>query len=385
MAGVFNSGSIGGFLSQGSAKERVSSVNGKIGEVVLSAEDVGAATKAEVETLDENIQTSLDNIANAKQDKLTAGENITIEGNIISSSGGGGVQPDWNQNDSTAADYVKNRPFYTGLEETVLVPQQTVALSSGSAKDPFQVQFINGENYTVIYNGTAYDCTAFYHSASSYIMVGNTQPLNGADNGVPFLIYYSPELGGAMFECMGSDESCTISIVQRVETVNKIDNKYIEQNVAVIDKSRTDYENIFNEVADAYTNNKQIIVVADVSTPSGTIYGVPNHVSCITPGKGGTVYFLTCFFTVPQDDDSWIPFSIYTTIYAVYKSRGVLAFEAPWVDFSNSTELVTRNYVDETVSAAKDEMVLNSTTSGSTKQFKITVDDSGTITAAEVS
>lgn len=27
-------------------------------------------------------------------------------------SSGGGVQPDWNQNDSTAADYVKNRPFY---------------------------------------------------------------------------------------------------------------------------------------------------------------------------------------------------------------------------------------------------------------------------------
>jgi hypothetical protein len=294
------------------------------------------------------------------------------------------VQPGWEQNDETAPDYVKNRPFYTGLEETVLVPQQTVALSSGSAKDPFQVQFINGENYTVIYNGTAYDCTAFYHSASGYIMVGNTGPLNGADNGVPFLICYSPELGGTMFECMGSDESCTISIVQRVETVNKIDNKYIEQNVAVIDKSRTDYENIFNEVADAYTNNKQIIVVADVSTPSGTIYGVPNHVSCITPGKGGTVYFLTCFFTVPQDVDSWIPFSIYTTIYAVYKSRGVLAFEAPWVDFSNSTELVTRNYVDETVSAAKDEMVLNSTTSGSTKQFKITVDDSGTITATEI-
>ena len=28
----------------------------------------------------------------------------------VSGGGGGGVQPDWNQNDSTAADYVKNRP-----------------------------------------------------------------------------------------------------------------------------------------------------------------------------------------------------------------------------------------------------------------------------------
>ena len=28
--------------------------------------------------------------------------------------GGGQVQSDWSQNDETAKDYVKNRPFYTG-------------------------------------------------------------------------------------------------------------------------------------------------------------------------------------------------------------------------------------------------------------------------------
>lgn len=42
--------------------------------------------------------------------------------------GGGQVQPDWNQNDSTAKDYVKNRPFYTGDPvETVLVEESTVS------------------------------------------------------------------------------------------------------------------------------------------------------------------------------------------------------------------------------------------------------------------
>lgn len=29
-------------------------------------------------------------------------------------SSGDVVQPDWNQNDETALDYIKNRPFYTG-------------------------------------------------------------------------------------------------------------------------------------------------------------------------------------------------------------------------------------------------------------------------------
>ncbi len=35
-------------------------------------------------------------------------------GNVEVSGGGSSVQSDWNQNDSTQPDYVKNRPFYTG-------------------------------------------------------------------------------------------------------------------------------------------------------------------------------------------------------------------------------------------------------------------------------
>lgn len=45
-----------------------------------------------------------------KQDALTAGANITIEDNVISSTGGTQVQADWNQTDDTAVDYIKNKP-----------------------------------------------------------------------------------------------------------------------------------------------------------------------------------------------------------------------------------------------------------------------------------
>ncbi len=44
--------------------------------------------------------------------------------------------------------------------------------------------------------------------------------------------------------------------------------------------------------------------------------------------------------------------------------------------------LATETYVDEKVAA--NEFILNSSTEGSTKKFKITVDDSGTLTAVEV-
>ena len=44
--------------------------------------------------------------------------------------------------------------------------------------------------------------------------------------------------------------------------------------------------------------------------------------------------------------------------------------------------LATEEYVDNAV--ANKEFILNSTTEGSTKQFRITVDDSGTLTAIEI-
>ena len=40
----------------------------------------------------------------------TAGENITIENNVISSTGGTQIQADWNQTNVEAVDYIKNKP-----------------------------------------------------------------------------------------------------------------------------------------------------------------------------------------------------------------------------------------------------------------------------------
>lgn len=53
-------------------------------------------------------------IAN-KQDKLTAGENITIENNVISSTGGIQIQSDWNQTNVEAVDYIKNKPTFPDM------------------------------------------------------------------------------------------------------------------------------------------------------------------------------------------------------------------------------------------------------------------------------
>ena len=50
-----------------------------------------------------------------KQDVLTAGNNITIENNVISATSEAQVQSDWAQANSSEADYIKNKPETVGL------------------------------------------------------------------------------------------------------------------------------------------------------------------------------------------------------------------------------------------------------------------------------
>lgn len=77
----------------------VDSVNGKTGDVVLTTSDLendsDYQTGTEVEeavaaeaTIRANADDALETAINAKQDKLTAGTNITIDNNVISATGG---------------------------------------------------------------------------------------------------------------------------------------------------------------------------------------------------------------------------------------------------------------------------------------------------------
>lgn len=68
---------------------------------------------------------------------------------IDGSGSGAGVQPDYNQNDSTQPDYIKNRPFYAEMTSTEVA---NFRLISGNLKE-------DGSEVTVDYNGESYTGT----------------------------------------------------------------------------------------------------------------------------------------------------------------------------------------------------------------------------------
>ena len=153
----------------------------------------------------------------------------------VSGGGGGGVQPDWNQNDEAAADYVKNRPFYTGNPvETVLVEESTVSFAnSGSsylAEFPTSFNAEFGKTYKVSWDGTVYECVC-YGFNDHIPVIGNQSIMGiGSDTGEPFIIFNESGPNETGWASMTTDASAshTISISGfSAPEVVKIDEKYI--------------------------------------------------------------------------------------------------------------------------------------------------------------
>ena len=140
------------------------------------------------------------------------------------------VQPDWNQNDDTQPDYVKNRPFYTDAVETVLVEESTASFADTGngfyvAEFPSTFEATVGETYKVYWDGTAYECACVI--LSNKPRIGNLSITgDGSDTGEPFGMTVINGKG-IMIVTADTSTSHTISISGFVKEVVKIDEKYL--------------------------------------------------------------------------------------------------------------------------------------------------------------
>ena len=139
------------------------------------------------------------------------------------------VQSDWNQNDETAVDYVKNRPFYTGNPvETVFFEESTLSFLDyggiygyeGSSTFTATV----GETYTIYWDGAAYECVGVNYQGLSCL--GNQHiGFEGVDTGEPFIIATTDNY--MIIYTAETSASHIISIKGFPKEVVKIDTKYL--------------------------------------------------------------------------------------------------------------------------------------------------------------
>ena len=137
-----------------------------------------------------------------------------------------GVQPDWNQNDDTQPNYVKNRPFYAGdIVETVLVGENTVSFVDGYSEFPSTFEATVGETYKVSWDGTAHECTCV--DSNGRLFIGNLSIIGrGSDTGEPFLMMINNGTGIGIVTT-DTSASHTFSISGITQEVVKIDEKYL--------------------------------------------------------------------------------------------------------------------------------------------------------------
>ena len=211
----------------------------------------------------------------------------------------GGVQPDWNQNDETAADYVKNRPFYTGNPvETVLVEESTVTFDKNGglymAKFPSTFEATVGETYKVSWDGAAYECTCVNFNGE--LIIGNLSIVGeGSDTGEPFIMGI---LNGKEIQIIIADPSAshTFSISGFVSEVVKIDKKYLPDTVAT--KSEVEAAQTTANAAQTTAENAQ----STANAAQTTAENAQTTANAALPKTGGT---MSGNLTIDTENDSF--------------------------------------------------------------------------------
>ena len=321
-----------------------------------------------------------------------------------------GVQPDWNQNDDTKPDYVKNRPFYTDAVETVFVEQSTVTFAENNglymAEFPSTFEATVGETYKVYWDGSAYECTCVV--LNHFIVIGNLSIAGaGSDTGEPFAMRVTNGKG-IMIATADTSASHTFSIVGH--KVVKIDAKYLPENLDLATKSEV--KNVKSTALDAKTIALGAQTTADTAkTTADTAKTTADTAKttadgCVKINNAGS-------FKIRLNDNSYFHGSD-TNGNSYYAFRQKSVTDTPIVlsigasggtDFSISVTPSTSPTVKikppvylnkladieiASYSGIRPQITglggitMYSSTDGSTKKFKITVDDSGNLTATEV-
>lgn len=165
-----------------------------------------------------------------------AREDITTLAEAVD-SGTGSVQPDWNENDPASKAYVQNRTHWVEIAETEILPEATYTIMSTDepvAVIMSPVTLVAGEAYTVTYNGTAYNCTAFSDEDGVGVL-GNAAALGEhlPSSDAPFVVACVPDELAAeygfygMIYTLDGATTFTLSIKGKGKVVHPLPKEYL--------------------------------------------------------------------------------------------------------------------------------------------------------------
>ena len=338
-----------------------------------------------------------------------------------------GVQPDWNQNDSTKPDYVKNRPFYESISLTTFLEEQQIDFSS-SFTTPNDI--VQGKTYFVHWDDAEYTIEATYKDifGDGSILIPYLEQADGlftieaslmdaADKGIHNVAIYTTELSLKTID----EKFIPDTIARKDSVVRSVCGGYPDLNgnvsVSYDDlvgnkpsniRDGSGKDSIMQDTAQeasgqgSHAEGDVTIASGDYSHAEGTrskargTYSHAEGVECVSIGSGSHAEgFGTASSSNYQHVEGKFNIEDLDGKYANIIGNGDRsarsnAYTLDWNGiawFKGRPQFggTAQDQGSQTVVANGDkEIILKSSTSGSTKKFKITVDDSGALTATEV-
>lgn len=128
------------------------------------------------------------------------------------------AKADWNQNDSTQLDYVKNRPFYTTDPVETVIVEGTIP-ANGMLQTSASINSLTlGETYNVVFDGTVYN----------NLVCENYDGLPSIGNDA---FMFAIQSGRAMAYAANGSASHTIKVMALLSSIIPLERKYIAEHI----------------------------------------------------------------------------------------------------------------------------------------------------------
>lgn len=291
---------------------------------------------------------------------------------------------------------------------TEIVPEETVSFSEHgvmAALWPSNFNPVDGSTYIVRIDGADYTCTCVrVDKGVVFSAIGNLSMIGaGDDTGEPFIIYGT---GPNSWEIDSSDSASehTISIYGLNETIQKIDEKFLpvasDNNYGVVKKSEIVTSYVFGSYAphdkmvEAVTafRNGTAIIIWDLHQVSSARYDSSTDELVISFVDRPYVIY-RCrnvsgkySYSLIEKDSLTACETKLLRLFDEDNPNRQSAISASGASQDDMTVNISAEHLSlESMEILNQkELILYSTTVNSTKRFRITVDDSGTISATEV-
>lgn len=255
-----------------------------------------------------------------------------------------------------------------------------------------------GKTYTVNFDGTEYTCVAYEHPDFAGIHIGNISitGINMDNSGEPFFITSTDNKFTMLMVPSGG--TYTVKISGNANVLHKIPFKYIGLEIesdsiaiSILKELRNQQTSMFLWKGYLFSGGSDIIVNSDnvmLQTVDGIFSEFPITDGAINLSNVKSSYYDAKALQVNKAiSQPFMRFDNAIGNIEIYQTRVITG-----VATTNKRFIVdcdgTKNYKTFSVlgngTVEAYALILPSTTPGSTKNYKITVDDSGTISATEI-